>query len=189
MVLVPMRYKDYVWPYNPETYRITYERAAAVHKVPFGRYYLQDLGMGCRVMSGEGVFCGEGAYDEFKRLATVFYDDGPGLLVHPVWMGTNVLFTKLSLAQEPRRDFVRYTFEFREDVGLYTATPQVAAAPAAGSGSTGTGTAQYYTVVRGDTLWAIARRHGMTLQQLLALNPGIKNPNLIYVGQKVCVAA
>ena len=54
MLLTPMRYKDYVWPHNPATYSITYERQVALHKVPFGRYYMQDLGQSCRVMRGEG---------------------------------------------------------------------------------------------------------------------------------------
>ena len=51
-----------------------------------------------------------------------------------------------------------------------------------------TGQEQWYTVVRGDTMWAIARRYGMSLSALVALNPQIKNPNLILVGQKVRVA-
>ena len=42
-----------------------------------------------------------------------------------------------------------------------------------------------YIVVRGDTLGRIARRNNMTLSALLALNPQIKNPNLIYPGQKI----
>ena len=33
-----MQYKSYVWPHNPRTYRITYQRQVAVQKVPFGRY-------------------------------------------------------------------------------------------------------------------------------------------------------
>ena len=39
MLLTPMRYKNYIWPHNPATYSISYERQVAVHKVPFGRYY------------------------------------------------------------------------------------------------------------------------------------------------------
>jgi len=40
-----------------------------------------------------------------------------------------------------------------------------------------------YSVVKGDTLNKIAKRNGLTLNELLALNPQIKNPNMIYVGQ------
>lgn len=41
---------------------------------------------------------------------------------------------------------------------------------------------QTYTVVPGDTLYAIAARYGTTVAELAALN-GILNPNLIYPGQ------
>ena len=117
MNLAPMRYKDYVWPHNPETYTISFKRQVAVAKVPFGRYGMQDLGMSYRVMEGEGVFAGKGAYDEFKKLASVFYQGGPGLLI--------------------------------------------------------------------DTLWGIANTYGVTLTALLNVNPQIKNPNRIAVGERV----
>ena len=93
MRLTPMRYKDYIWPHNPATYSITYERQVAVHKVPFGRYCMQDLGLGCRIMRGQGEFSGKDAYGEFKRLASIFYSGGPGLLIHPLWQISNAYFT------------------------------------------------------------------------------------------------
>lgn len=40
----------------------------------------------------------------------------------------------------------------------------------------------YYTVQRGDTLWKIARRYGVSVRWIARLN-GIRNPNLIYPGQ------
>lgn len=40
----------------------------------------------------------------------------------------------------------------------------------------------YYTVVRGDTLSAIASRYGTTVQEIVQIN-GIQNVNLIYPGQ------
>lgn len=46
--------------------------------------------------------------------------------------------------------------------------------------------AQYYTVVRGDNLTKIAKKYGTTVNNLVKLN-GIKNPNLIYAGQKIRV--
>lgn len=44
-----------------------------------------------------------------------------------------------------------------------------------------------YQVQTGDSLSSIARRFGLTLQQLLAANPDIKDPNYIQVGQAICI--
>lgn len=177
MKLSPMRYKNYIWPNNPETYTISFERSVAEHKIPYGRSVLQDLGMGCRRMEGEGEFFGEKAYEEFKKLATVFYEGGAGVLVHPVWQTTNAYFTKLELSQKPLRDYVRYRFAFVEPVETQSALTE----PAADSGG-------QYTVRRGDTLWGIAAKHETSVDALLARNPQIKNPNLIYPGEKVRVS-
>lgn len=46
---------------------------------------------------------------------------------------------------------------------------------------------QVYVVVNGDVLWKIAQKHNLTLEQLLALNPQLKNPNLLSVGQQIIV--
>ncbi|QNO15996.1 peptidoglycan DD-metalloendopeptidase family protein [Alkalicella caledoniensis] len=44
-----------------------------------------------------------------------------------------------------------------------------------------------YTVRRGDTLYGIAKKQGITLHQLLQLNPAIVDPNKIYVGDKIII--
>ena len=82
MLLSPMRFKNFVWPHNPRVYSIAFERKLAAHKIPFGLHYLQSLGQTRRVLRGEGEFAGEDAYDTFKTLATVFYEETPGVLVH-----------------------------------------------------------------------------------------------------------
>jgi uncharacterized YkwD family protein/spore coat assembly protein SafA len=51
-----------------------------------------------------------------------------------------------------------------------------------GSASAQSGT---YTVQRGDTMWKIAVRYEIGVSELIAANPQIKNPSLIYVGQKI----
>lgn len=43
-----------------------------------------------------------------------------------------------------------------------------------------------YIVVKGDTLSGIAKRYGTTYQKLAEYN-GIKNPNIIHVGQKIII--
>jgi FOG: LysM repeat len=72
------------------------------------------------------------------------------------------------------------------------AAPKPAATPSTGSSSVslsvpaGSGT---YVVVSGDTMAKIAAKHKITLDQLLSLNPQVKNKNLIFVGQKIVVKA
>ncbi|MCB9649927.1 MAG: LysM peptidoglycan-binding domain-containing protein [Deltaproteobacteria bacterium] len=40
-----------------------------------------------------------------------------------------------------------------------------------------------YEVVKGDNMWRIAKRHGVDPKVLVAMNPQIANPSLIYPGQ------
>lgn len=194
MKLSAMRFKGFVWPHNPSVYSIEFERKMAVHKVPFGRYRLQSLGLTRRVMRGRGEFVGEDAYEQFKKLASVFYEETPGTLTHPLWDTTSAWFVSLELEQEPRADYVRYRFEFWENDSRYqTGLTKVSSPPGGGSvGSTGASSvntgARYHTVVKGETMWGISRRYGLSLNALIALNPQIKNPNLIFIGQKVRVA-
>ena len=189
MQLTPMRYKDYIWPHNPATYSITFERQIAVHKVPFGLYCMQDLGLGCRVMRGQGEFSGPGAYDEFKKLATIFYYDGPGLLIHPLWQISNAYFTALKVEQEPLPDYVRYSFEFRERYDGYndSLTALGAANGLVVPQQEAVQQRTACTVISGDTLWGIADRYDVKLEDLLRANPGIKNPNLISIGEEVII--
>ena len=192
-ILSPMRYKNYVWPHNPRIYEIEYRRLVAMHKVPFGQYMLQAMGRSNRVLRGEGEFTGPGAYDEFKKLATVFYENTPGLLVHPVWQISNAYLVYLQLRQEPAENYAAYAFEFWESCDIYeSGAKQVSwgASDGAVSGAVSGAQAEpvYYTAVSGDCLWNIALAHGLTLQELLDLNPQVKNPNLLYVGDRIRVA-
>lgn len=47
----------------------------------------------------------------------------------------------------------------------------------------------YYMVIKNDNLTKIAKMHGVPLQLLIKVNPQIKNPNLIYPGDKIRIPA
>ena len=178
-MLAPMRYKNFTWPHNPETYSISYKRETAVHKVPGGVYSMEDLGRTCREMRGQGEFYGPGAYDTFKALATVFYEGGAGTLFHPVWMTSSAIFTELRLMQEPREDYVVYSFAFRETFSQYGGMQKVSGGAA--------DSAVRYTVQAGETLWEIGRRFGVSAAELLRRNPQIENANVLPAGTQVIV--
>ncbi|MBP3313128.1 MAG: DNA circularization N-terminal domain-containing protein [Oscillospiraceae bacterium] len=109
-----MEYKDFTFPNNPKTVSLRYERYTAQNKVPMGASTTADLGRGCCIIEGEGEFFGEHAYQHFLRLAELFRHDGAGTLTHPVWGSMQALFTKLTLRQEPEKDYVSYAFAFQE---------------------------------------------------------------------------
>ena len=107
MKLSSMRYKNYTWPHNPKTFVVEYRRQIAAQKVPMGGCILQDLGVDCRILRGEGEFAGPDAYEEFKTLADVFRQTD------------RAYFVSLSVMEEPKPDYVRYSFAFWEDDSGY----------------------------------------------------------------------
>lgn len=187
MRLTPMRFKEFTWPHNPEVYTVEYRRRIAVHRAPFGGCVLQDLGRAYRVLRGEGVFVGPEAYEQFRSLAETFRQEGPGLLIHPVWQTERAYFVSLEVTEEPMPDYVRYRFEFWEDWGGYDGGLQEIQTGQESGGGTAAAEEKMdrYTVKKGDTLWGIAGRYGVTLAALKQANPQIKNPNLIYPGDEV----
>ena len=48
-------------------------------------------------------------------------------------------------------------------------------------------TPSVYTIKKGETLSKIATAHGITIEELLAANPTIKNPNRISEGQQIII--
>ncbi|NLW46877.1 MAG: SafA/ExsA family spore coat assembly protein [Firmicutes bacterium] len=63
---------------------------------------------------------------------------------------------------------------------------QVVCIPTGGQGVT-CPNGKTYQVVRGDTMYEIASRNGISLENLIRANPQITNPNLIYPGQEICI--
>ena len=91
---------------------------------------------------------------------------------------------------EQCRELVRVTDKWNGyDGGL---TQVDVGSPSQGENTSSAGTdagaeAAVYLVKKGDTLWGIAKRHGVSLTALIAANPQIKNPNLIYPGDRVTI--
>lgn len=63
------------------------------------------------------------------------------------------------------------------------AAPSVSIAPTEPPAPTPT----LYTIKKGETLSKIAAAHGITIEELLAANPDIKNPNRISEGQQITI--
>ena len=182
-----MRFGDFVWPNDPKTYTLREKKKTVEHPIVGGGFLVEEVGKQAAELVGEGEFFGEGAYATFRKLLREFQKGGEAILVHPMWEGGKARFTELTLGEEPRRDYVKYRFCFCEAADADTAVTMENMGAVVSAGAAAKSARQYYTVRTGDTLWAISRKYGMALSDLLKLNPQIANPNYIVTGQQVRV--
>lgn len=175
-MLALMRYKNFIWPNNPESCQWIMQRSVVRYQYPGGDYLLEDQGEKTRIFTGSGVFFGKYAYDNMKKLTEVFAQEGPGTLYHPVIRFRQAYFTELEFLEEPREDYVAYRFKFQEDGGDQSIVRQEA-----------NGVKKFHTVLPGQSLWDVAAAYGVSAEYLMILNPWIRNPNEPGVGREVVI--
>lgn len=178
-MLAAMKYRDFVWPNNPRIFEVEYRRTLHSYKLPFSGYVVQDLGLQNKIIRGEGEFTGTGAYESFRQLAELFEENKGGKLVHPVWPTIYAYFAKLNLREEPREDYVHYSFEFWEYKGSkfedvaeamdnFDYDDPLASLP---------GLKRYTTAAEGDTLRSLAEKFGVSVEQMCSMNPSVEDPD------------
>lgn len=189
MSLSPLRYKSFIWSVNPRSCELRLEKKMALLKVPYGAATAENLGASVKVFKGEGEFFGQGAYAEFLKLAAVFEEDSPGILIHPLFTLPSAHFVSLTLAQKPLPDYVAYSFEFWDASTLSPAGKMPLSASAGENPVTviskAEASAVYRTMRQGETLWSVSNLTGVAPEEIMALNPHIKNPSLIPAGTRL----
>ena len=108
-----LTYKDFVWPRNPEKYRQQYLRKPTYGEDEEGNTVFQGLGALKHTITGSGAFTGTDAWASFQQLADLCGDPLAGDLTHPVWGTVSAFLTELQMDQEPRENYVAYSFTFQ----------------------------------------------------------------------------
>ena len=109
----PLKYKDFTWPNNPHIYREVISREP-LYVTRDGVTSFAGISSTRRIITGSGIFFGLHAYRLFQDLLLLAQEDTAGNLVHPQWGVRYCYLTKLELTQEPREDYVAYSFEFMQ---------------------------------------------------------------------------
>lgn len=109
-----MSYKGWAWPENPEKYEEFYQCEPVYTKNSQKVWVFQGMGPRKLTIKGEGVFCGKDAFSDFKALSALFYNEGSGELIHPVWGSIQAYFTELEMTQEPKENEIAYRFTFQQ---------------------------------------------------------------------------
>lgn len=109
-----MQFKTFVWPENPETFRIRAVRSPRYTINDTQDYVYGGLGPMCRVISGSGVFCGEYAVQNYNTMQVLMANGTVGELKHPLWGTMKAFLTGLTMDMEGREGYIAYSFTFRE---------------------------------------------------------------------------
>lgn len=109
-----MKYKTFEWGFNPTTCSWSCEKSIIKHKYPeLDANDIEDMNSDGVVITGEGEFFGEDAYDRWQDLVEIFKSHGAGTFVHPVFTDVKqAIMKKLDAKLEPRSNYVSYSFEF-----------------------------------------------------------------------------
>lgn len=124
--MATMKYKSFTWMELPETLRIRAVRAPEFEIDENGRYNYTGLSPMCRIISGEGVFRGASAYEQFNALQVLLATGTSGDLEHSTWGTISCFLTEVEMGQDSREGYVAYSFVFREadESGVIPALPE-----------------------------------------------------------------
>lgn len=164
-----MQFGDYVWRHNPEKLKMVYSKRVKVFRPPNQSPVVQSLGTELRVVTGRGDFFGENAFSDFFRLAAEFSKQDTALLTLPGFDSFYARFKRLELDGEAGEGLVGYSFEFWEVPRSVEQTVDHT----------------WHRVQNGESLWDVSAQNGVSVERLLGLNPGVRNPFDLKAGQEV----
>ena len=167
--MVPlMRFKDFIWSKNPETFNISITRDIKELSIPFYGSVMQDYGEQKRIIKGEGEFSGQ------RCMAALFASGESGVLLLPNFPALIAKPVSLSYMTVTRPDILRYQFVFWEDSKNSVSVPEISRFR------------MHVTVKEdGENLWTIAQKEHTTVEELLRLNPHIVWPSYLTEGLQV----
>ncbi|MCL2089110.1 MAG: hypothetical protein FWH14_06480 [Oscillospiraceae bacterium] len=114
MALPNMRFKTYTFPVNPKTISISSKRNIRSNLSPYMGEIVYDFGSGPRIITGEGAFHGDNAWQQYSELYFVYRASGHGLVTLPYGSTITCLFTSLKMTGSSGPNMIKYAFEFLE---------------------------------------------------------------------------
>lgn len=167
MIISNMRFDSFEWDNNPLNISISYSRRMTYQNFYRG-CYVCEAGSDLKVIKGKGEFAGKGCIKQYETLCRLFEKGRKGLLTLPFAQPFFAYFAEFAVEGDVTPDLIKYTFEFIE-----------------AESSEGKDKAAVHIVAEGETLFDIGYVYGVSVEKLVELNPFVKRPDELTVGEEV----
>lgn len=154
MKQIKMSYKGFTFDVNPSSLKIGMAKNIGIKHIPFSTSKVEEINFQPIKISGNGRIVGENALEKAFELERIFKSKGSSYLFIPSSSPVKAFFSAFNISFDSKDNSVLYSFEFIEDcVGKKE---------------------EYcfgYTVAkRGESLYDIALRTGVDLDEIFANN-------------------
>ncbi len=109
-----MQFGTFIWPNDPEIFRMKFTRKIKVAAGDGDLWTVDNVARLGRTFECEGVFCGSGAYNSIRALASLHIAGRPARLLHPQWDPTTALLSEMEVTEGPGENLLRYKLTFVE---------------------------------------------------------------------------
>ncbi|WP_099204670.1 hypothetical protein [Scatolibacter rhodanostii] len=170
MSLMTMKFKDFVWPNNPTRIEVKESKTIQQTVIPFYGEQTQNMGLMNRRVNGRGYFTGAESGKTFEALQDVFRQSGAGCLQLPGQLPFQALMESLTFIGEAGENVIEYSFSFVEKENVTSVK------------------SSQIVISRGEeSLWDYAFQFSVDIEELIRLNPHIRNLHSLNQGEKVVI--
>ncbi len=168
MHLMKMKYKNFEFPLNPYLIKVKHSRNIAENPIIDSDSAVYNVSKNASVISGEGCFFGEKAFDFASELERLSKSDSSGWLFIPSGNCFDAYLKDLTIKSDAKRSEVFYSFTFIENCNHSNNQREI----------------DFIYANKDENFFDIANRCEIPIEKLLELN-NRKNPFDIYDGDKV----
>ncbi len=171
MELAVMRFGGTSFHHNPKTLAVQYEKQLAANSLVSGKTILQRTTENPVSISGTGELYGTSCFEQWNTLLSLYAGHARGVLTVPEVGAFVAVLSQLKLSAQPVEDVLTFSFTF-----TVTDNPNEAATVS---------TEEYTVAETGETLWDIAYRTDVPIDNLVTLNPWVKSVREVDEGARV----
>ena len=156
-----MRFGGFLLDHNPKTLKVKRKKELERQSLKSGESRAVSVRDSDIVVTGTAELYGDSCFEQYARLMNLKFQNKVQILAIPGLGSFSAVLTELNLIAEPKYGVISLEFRFDSVCGSFDCTPISKERSA--------------SVRHGESLWDIAYRCGVPIENIVSLNPKISD--------------